>query len=158
MDPVSMTALVLSAWKLIAPYAKKVAGKLGEKSLEALPDVVDKVWDSVKGKMEESPETKAVPADLVAAPDDQDMQGAFKYQLKKLLEKDEVFAQQLEKLVNEANKQITSYNATLNGSGASAQGTGAKAVGAGGIMIEGGMNGSNIVVGNNNKVNDGKKK
>jgi hypothetical protein len=49
------------------------------------------------------------------------------------------------------------YKAQNVGNGALAQGTNAKAVGAGGIMIEGGMSGSNIVVGNNNKVNDGKK-
>ena len=151
MDPVSIAPLVLSAWSLLVPYAKKIAGKLVEKAGESLPDVVGKVWDTVKGKMEESPDTQALPADLVAAPDDQDMQGAFKYQLKKLLENDEAFAQQLEKLVNEAQQEIT-YSAALKGNGAIAQGPGAKAVGARGVLIEGNVDGSTIISGNNNRL------
>ncbi len=158
MDPISITPLVISAWGFIAPYAKKVAGKLVQKAGESLPDVVGKIWDTVKGKMEENADTKALPADLVAAPDDQDMQGAFKYQLKKLLENDEAFAKRLEALVTEAKQQGATYTAKLKGDGAIAQGTGAKAVGAGGIMIEGGVSGSNIVMGNNNSINDEKKK
>ena len=157
MDPVSIAPLVLSAWSLLAPYAKKIAGKLVEKAGESLPDVVGKVWDTVKGKMEESPDTKALPADLVAAPDDQDMQGAFKYQLKKLLENDEAFAQQLAKLVNEA-KQVTMYSAALQGDGALAQGDNVVAVGKGGVHIGGNVSGSNIITGNHNTVNDEKKK
>ncbi len=155
MDPITLIPLALS---FIMPYVKKLAGKLAEKSLEVLPDVVGKIWDTVKEKMEERPDTSALPADLIATPDQPSVQGAFEYQLRKLLENDAAFAQQLEKLVNEAKAQVTTtYSAVLDGDGAIAQGESAKAVGAGGIMIEGGMNGSNIVVGNNNEVNDGKK-
>lgn len=50
------------------------------------------------------------------------------------------------------------YSAQNVGNGAVAQGAGAKAVGAGGILIEGGMNGSNLVIGNNNRINNEKKK
>ena len=96
MDPITISALVTSAWSLLAPFAKKAAGKLVEKSSEELPEVVaGKVWDAVKGKMEAHPETKSLPADLVRKPDNQVVQGAFQYQLQKLLEKDEAFARQL---------------------------------------------------------------
>ena len=159
MDPVSIAPLVISAWKLIAPYAKKVAGKLVEKAGESLPDAVGKVWDTVKDKMEEHPETSALPAELTAAPDDQVVQGAFQYQLKKILENDEVFARQLEKLVTDAKQMTTTtYSATLEGDGAIAQGNGATAVGKGGVHIGGNVSGSNIVTGNHNAVNDEKKK
>ncbi len=47
------------------------------------------------------------------------------------------------------------YQASLVGDGAIAQGPGAKAVGKGGILIEGDVSG-NFVVGNNNRINDGK--
>ena len=158
MDPISIAPLVISAWSFIAPYAKKVAGKLVEKAGESLPDVVGKIWDTVKGKMEESADTKALPADLVAAPDDQDMQGAFKYQLKKLLENDEAFAKRLEALVTEAKQQGTSYTATLKGDGAIAQGDGATAVGRGGVHIGGNASDNMIITGDKNSVNSEKKK
>jgi hypothetical protein len=159
MDPISIAPLVLSAWKLIAPYAKKAAGKLVEKAGESLPEAVGKVWDTVKDKMEERPETSTLPAELTAAPDDQIVQSAFQYQLKKLLEHDEAFAKRLEELVNQA-KQVTAttYSATLAGDGAIAQGNGATAVGKGAVHIGGNVSGSTIVTGNHNSVNDEKKK
>lgn len=157
MDPVSIAPLVLSAWSFIAPYAKKVAGKLVEKAGESLPDVVGKVWDTVKDKMDENPETQSLPADLVATPDDQDMQGAFKYQLKKLLENDEAFAKQLEELVNEA-KQGTTFSAKLDGNGAIAQGRGATAVGSRGVHIGGNASDNTIITGDHVSVNSEKKK
>jgi hypothetical protein len=53
----------------------------------------------------------------------------------------------------------SSFNVQNVGNSAIAQGTNAKAVGAGGVLIEGDVSGSNIVVGNNNQVNtNGKKK
>jgi hypothetical protein len=158
MDPVSIAPLVVSVWKLISPYAKSLASKLVKKAVESLPDVVDIVWDTVKEKMEEHPETSALPIDLVTTPDDQAVQGAFKYQLKKLLENDEAFALQLEKLVNQAKKQGISYTATLNGDGGIAQGDGSVAVGRGGTYVNGDVSESNIITGNNNSVNGEKKR
>lgn len=158
MDPISLAPLVITTWNLLAPYVKKAAKQLIEKSSEELPDViVGKVWDTVKEKMEEKPETKSLPAELVKAPEDQDIQGAFKYQLKKLLENDEAFARKLEKLVGEA-KQVTTYNATLTGDGALAQGNGATAVGKGGVYIGGKASGNTIVTGHHNSINNEKKK
>lgn len=158
MDPIMISALVASAWNLIAPYAKKAAKQLIEKSGEELPDViVGKVWDTVKEKMEEKPETKSLPTELAATPEDSIVQGAFQYQLKKLLENDEAFARQLEKLVGEA-KQVTTYSATLEGSGAIAQGNNAKAVGAGGVYIGGQASSNTIITGDHNSVNTDKKK
>jgi len=155
MDPLSIAPLALSAWNFILPYANKLAGKLVEKAGESVPDVVGKVWDAVKEKMEARPETQSLPADLVTAPEDEEIQGAFKYQLKKLLENDEAFARQLEESVKEA-KQAISYSADMNGDGAIAQGNKSVAVGRGGIHIGGQASGNTIIAGNNNVVNDKK--
>ncbi len=158
MDPIMISALVTGAWNLIAPYAKKAANKLIEKSGEELPDVVvGKVWDAVKEKMESKPEAASLPAELIQDPQDEDLHGTFRRQLKKLLENDEAFARQLEKLVNEA-QQVTTYNATLTGDGAIAQGNGATAVGKGGILIEGDVNGSNVIRGDHNTVSSKKRR
>ncbi len=144
MDPITFAAaasLATSAWKLLAPFAQKIAGKLTEKAGEALPEVTGKVWDVVKAKLESHPETKSLPADLSKSPDDPMVQGAFQYQLKKLLENDEAFARQLEGLVKQAGSQSTSISVKVEGDGAAAVGDGAKAVGAGGIMIGGNVSG-----------------
>lgn len=153
MDPLSIAPLALSVWNLLAPYAQKLAGKLVEEAGDSLPDVIGKIWDTVKEKMEARPETQNLPTDLTKAPDDEDTQGAFKYQLKKLLENDEAFAKRLEELVGEA-KQAISYSASMTGDGATAQGDNAVAVGRGGIHIGGNVSGSNIVAGSSNVINE----
>jgi hypothetical protein len=82
------------------------------------------------------------------------VQGAFQYQLEKLLENDEAFAQKLDALVKEAKKvDLTSMSATLTGDGAIAQGENAKAAGAGGVMVGGNVSG-NIVTGNSNVISN----
>lgn len=156
MDPISIAPIAISVWKLLQPYAKKVGSKLAEKAGESLPDVVDKMWDTVKVKMESKPETQNLPADLAKAPDDEDTQGAFKYQLKKLLENDETFAKRLDELVNEA-KQVISYSAEMKGDGAIAQGDNSVAVGRGGVHIGGSVSGSTIITGDKNVINPEKK-
>lgn len=157
MDPISFAPLALSAWNLIVPYAKRLGAKLVEKAGESLPDVVDKLWDAVKEKMESRAETKELPADLVAAPEDQAVQDAFQYQLKKLLENDEAFAYQLEILVNQAQQAAANMN-TMEGDGAMAQGDHSVAAGKGGIYVGGNVSGSNLITGNQNIVNDHIKK
>ena len=157
MDPISITPLAISAWTLLEPYAKKLGGKLIEKAGDSLPDVVGKVWDAVKTKMESKPETKNLPTDLTKAPNDEDIQGAFKYQLKKLLENDKVFAKRLDQLVKEA-KRVTDYSADMKGDGAIAQGNHSVAVGRGGIHIGGNVSESNIITGNSNAISNEKKR
>lgn len=156
VDPNSIVPLALSAWKLLEPYAKQLSAKLLKKTGESLPDVAGKVWDLVKEKMESKPETQSLPTELIQAPEDEDIQGAFKYQLKKLLENDETFAKRLDGLVKEA-QQVISRSAYLEGDGVIAQGNHSVAVGKGGVYVGGDISGSNIVNGNNNTVNDEKK-
>ena len=154
MDPVSLTPVVFS---LVLPYLQKIA----EKAVDALPDAVGKVWDVVKEKMTAKPETASLPAGLEKKPDSTVVQGAFQYQLEKLLENDEAFAKQLAELVEAAKNQqggSTSYSANVKGGGAIAQGDGAVAVGQGGVHIGGNASENTIVTGNHNTVNSDEKK
>lgn len=98
MDPVSLTPVVFS---LVLPYLQKIA----EKAVESLPEAVGKVWDVVKEKMTTKPETASLPADLEKTPDSAVVQGAFQYQLEKLLANDDAFAKQLAELVEVAKNQ-----------------------------------------------------
>ena len=158
MDPISIPLLVTGTWTVLEPFVKKAGGKLLEKASEYLPEAVGKVWDAVKEKMESKPETASIPADLANKPDNTAVQGAFQYQLEKLLENDETFAQKLDSLVKEAKEvTVTTMSATLTGDGAIAQGNGAVALGKGAVHIGGDVTG-NIVTGNNNAVNSEPKK
>jgi len=153
VDPISIPLIVTGTWTVLKPFVKKAGGKLLDRAGELLPEAVGKVWDTVKAKMESKPETADLPAEVAKAPDDEDAQAAFRYQLKKLLENDETFAKQLDALVKEAKQvTVTNMSATLSGDGAIAQGEGATAVGKGGVYVGGNASG-NIVTGNNNTVN-----
>jgi hypothetical protein len=151
MDPLSLAPLAISTWNLLAPYAKKISGKILEKAGESLPDLTGKIWDMVKKKLETQEETKTLPADLIKTPDDLDVQGAFRYQLKKLLENDQVFAQEIEKLMSEARKSTTNA-VSVEGDGAAAVGDHAMAIGKGGTYIDGSVSGSTVISGNDNTV------
>ncbi len=158
MEPISTSLLVAGTWKVLEPFIKKAGNKLLEKASDLLPEEVGKVWDVVKAKMETKPETASIPTDLANKPDNPAVQGAFQYQLEKLLDNDEAFKQQLNALVEKAKQvTVTNMSATLTGNGAIAQGNNAKAVGAGGVMIGGDVTG-NIIMGDNNSINDEKKK
>ena len=158
MDPISIPLLVTGTWAVLEPFIKKAGGKLLEKAGEYLPEAVGKVWDTVKAKMESKPETASLPVDLANKPDNAAVQGAFQYQLEKLLDNDEAFAEKLDALVKEAKQvNVTTMSATLTGDGAIAQGENAKAVGAGGVMVGGNVTG-NINTGNSSPVDDDKKK
>jgi len=99
MDPVTLTATVTT---FLAPYLAKAGKSLMEKASDELPGAVGKLWDSLKGKMESRPESASLPDDLAKAPEDEDTKGAFKFQLKKILNEDPEFSEMLAKMLEEA--------------------------------------------------------
>lgn len=149
---IEIPALVTSAWTALQPFLPVIATKAAE---EIGKTAVAEVWTAIKKKFDTKEAAKEALADLLKNPDDGDAQGAFRIQLKKLLEEDSSFASDLASLLEKAGND---YKGQVIGDGALAMGTGAKAVGKGGIMIEGGMNGSNLVIGDNNSVNSDDKK
>jgi len=144
--------LVTSAWTALQPFLPVIATKAAE---EIGKTAIAKVWTAIEKKFDTKAAAKEALEDLLKNPQDEDTHVVFRMQLKKLLEEDNTFASDLSQLLESAG---TDYKAQVIGNGAVAQGTNAKAVGAGGIMIEGGVIGSNIVMGNNNSVNSEKKK
>lgn len=149
---IEIPALVTTAWNVLHPYLPVIATKAAE---EVGKTAVAEVWTAIKKKFDMKAAAKEALEDLLKDPQDADAQGAFRKQLRKLLEEDNSFASDLASLLEKAGSD---YKGQVIGDGAIAQGDGAKAVGQGGIMIEGGMNGSNLVVGNNNTVNSDDKK
>ena len=115
MDPVTLAGLAVA---LVAPYlveggkelAKKIGGEAGER--------IVKLYDKVKAKLTGSGAAKDV-ADFEQAPADQDNQAALRKELKKALEADPAFREELEKLVGEiqakGGDRITKLIANVTG-------------------------------------------
>ena len=141
MDPALITALAASAFTVLQPHlselAKSAAGALGKK----VPDAIGSLWSKLRARFADKPAADEELKDLLANPDDSDLQAVFRVRLKKLLQEDAVFADEIKGLVDSVGGQ-TSYKAEVHGSGAIAQGPGAVAAGEGGLAIGGNVGGN----------------
>ena len=149
MDPVTISALATGAFTLLQPHLKTIAVKAAEKVGELVPETIGKLWERVMDKFAAKPAAKEAADDLLKNPDDADLQAQFRVQLKKALEEDETFAEQIQELVEQAGVQT---NVQVR-DGAAALGEHAKAVGKGGMLIEGSVGGD--VIGAGGKKNEG---
>ena len=131
MDATAITLLASATWPVIQPFISAGLTKATEKIGESIPG---KIWETIKNKFEAKAETQKVLADLQTNPKDDDIQGAFRYQLKQFLQEDASFATDLGKLLEAAGSD---FKGQVIGDGALAQGNGATAVGKGGIYIGG---------------------
>ena len=138
--------LVTAAWTALQPLLPVIAAKGAEKLGEAAGS---DLWTAVKKKFDTKTAAKEALEELLKAPQDVDVQGQFRVQLKKFLQEDASFAADLSRLLESAGSD---FKGQVIGGGALAQGNGAKAVGAGGMLIEGDVTG-NITIGNHNRIN-----
>jgi hypothetical protein len=149
---IEIPALVTTAWNVLYPYLPIIATKAAE---EAGKTAVVEVWTAIKKKFDMKAAAKEALEDLLKNPEDGDAQGAFRNQLKKLLEEDNTFASDLASLLEKAGSD---YKAQVIGGGAIAQGDGATAVGQGGVHIGGNASGNTIVTGTSHTINSDEKK
>ena len=147
---IDVFTLVTSTWIVLQPYIPILASKAVE---EVGKTAVVEIWAAIKNKFDMKDAAKEALAELVKHPQDADVQGAFRLQLRKLLEEDNAFASELVKLLE---KTGSDFKGQIIGDGAIAQGIGAKAVGRGGILVEGDMLGSDIATGEKNLINSNK--
>jgi len=143
---IEIPVLVTSVWAVLQPFLPIIATKAAE---EIGKTSVATVWATIEKKFKAKDTTSEVLADLLKNPQDSDVQGAFRLQLKKILEEDHVFASDLAELLKTAKSD---YKGQVSGGGALAQGDGSVAVGQGGAYFGGNITGSNIITGNNNKI------
>jgi hypothetical protein len=145
MEPVTIATTAVA---LLSPYLMKAGEKAAETIGEKLPANVGKVWTAITSKFRGQPAAEAVTADLVAQPNDEDNQTAFRIQLKKVLETDPSFMAKLAQLLSavqpERGDQILN---TGSGAVATRGGVGA---GAGGVAIKGDSHGA-ITIGGTGK-------
>ncbi len=126
---IEIPVLVASAWTTLQPFLPVIATKAAE---EIGKTSVDKIWTAIEKKFETKAAAKEAMQDVLKNPQDADSQGAFRLQLKKLLEEDNAFVSDLTKLLESA---------------------GSIEVGKGGVYVGGSVSGSNIITGNNNSIN-----
>ena len=136
MDANSLAALATTTYIALQPYLPVLLTKAAEKIGEEVPPGIAKLWNGLRERFAHKPNAEESLKDLSTSPDDPDIQAAFRVQLRKLLEEDTGFADELNRLIDQAGAK-TDYHAVLHGSGAIAQGIGATAIGAGGTMIHG---------------------
>lgn len=148
---IDIALLTTNTWTVLQPYLPILATKAAEEIGKKVPEAVGKIWNAIQKKFDTKAAAKEALEDLLKSPEDSDTQAAFRQQLKKVMAEDESFANDLAKLLEAAGD---TYEASLTGDGALAQGPGAKAVGKGGVMIGGNVSGSNIVTGENNRIED----
>lgn len=148
MDPITLAASVTA---FLAPYLVKAGAKMADEAVEHLPEAVAGLWKAISERFKSKPEATAAANDLTAKPDEPDNQADFRKQLRRLLEEDPAFAQQVE---TQFKKAEASVSINIQGDGAAATG-GSVAAGKGGIAVGGSVSG-NIVLGNSNTVSSGK--
>jgi len=145
-------ALVTAAWTALQPFLPVVGAKAAE---EIGKTAIGKLWAAIEGKFAARPAAKEALHDLLKDPQDADVQGAFRAQLKKLLEEDRAFADSLAELLEVGGHR---FNAQAVGDGVVAQGEGAVAVENSRVRIGGNASGNVIIAGDTNTVNSERKK
>jgi hypothetical protein len=120
--------------KLAGQEAAKALGKkVGEQSL----DQAKALWEKLRPKVEARPPALEAVQDAAEHPDDEDALAALRLQLKKLLAEDEPLAQELARLLQQA--QGTGRTVTASGNRS--------------VAVGGNVTGSVIVTGDKNKIN-----
>jgi hypothetical protein len=139
--------LVTGAWTLLQPFMPIIATKAAEEAGKQIPATVGRLWASIRGRAEAKPTAKESIEELLKDPTNPDLQAVFRVQLKKLIEEDKGFQDELAKSLRQAEAE-SSQHIELHGSGAIAMGPGSTAIGERGVLIEGDSMGNTVNTGN----------
>lgn len=123
IDPMIST-IASEVMSAIAPYLPKIAEKAAAKIGEDLPASVSKIWKKVFEHLSKKPAGKEAVLDAITTPKDTDVQAALRLQIRKELEADPDFREELRVLLGDL---VTA------GSGITQQGVG-------NVAIQGGNN------------------
>ena len=143
MDSITLATTVAA---FLSPHLAKAGEKAVEEVGKKLPNAVGTVWQTIMARFKGKPTAADAVQDLVASPDDQLYQLTFANQLRKALEAEPAFVDELAHLLSQAQNAAGSTIINV-GSGAVAQGPGAVAAGERGVAIGGNVHGSTIITG-----------
>lgn len=140
MDPAAISVFVAQTLPVLEPYLPLIAAKAAEKIGGELPAAVGRLWMALSKKFNPKPAAKEALIDLLKTPDNPDVQAAFRVQLKKALEDDEVFCKQFSRLLGEARLDV-SYHAEIKGDGVVVQGNNNVTAEPGAVIVQGDVQG-----------------
>ena len=144
MDNEALQALVVSATNLLQPYLPIIATKIAEKIGEEIPSNVNKLWEAIRKHFSRKPSAQETLIDLLKNPNDSDFQAAFRVQLRKLIEEDNEFAENVKKLIGNHEENAGYISSQSGRENISIQGNG-------NIVTQnqsGGITANNVIVNN----------
>ena len=115
--------------------AEEAGKKLGEQAGAGAWDKAKSLFGKLLPKIDSKPAAKEALADVAANPNDEDLRGALRSQLKKIFAEDESFAQEVFKFQNDVKQS----------------GVNVAAIGDRSVAIGGPVSGTTIITGDNNK-------
>jgi hypothetical protein len=101
MDVIILTKFLAPFLPFLMNVGNKVFDGAVAKAGEDAWDKAKAVWAKLQPKVETKPAALEAAADVAKAPDDEDLQVALRVQLKKLLEQDELLAQEIARIMQE---------------------------------------------------------
>lgn len=101
MDVVVLTKFLAPFLPFLMNVGNKVFDGAVAKAGEDAWDKAKAVWAKLQPKVETKPAALEAAADVAKAPDDEDLRVALRVQLKKLLEQDELLAQEIARIMQE---------------------------------------------------------
>ena len=99
MNIANLTTFISPFIPFLVKASEEAAKKAGERFGNSAWEKATAIWSILFPKIDNE-----IVNDIVKAPHDDDLQAAFRYQLKKLLEDDEALAKKLEQLMQEDSK------------------------------------------------------
>lgn len=112
MDAASVAVITQTAVSLLLPYLKSIGeefakglGKeIGTDAGETVLQKTKKLYGAIKKKFSSNEETSTILTDFEKKPDDADVQGAIRHYLKRYIENDKTFSDEIASLVADISK------------------------------------------------------
>ena len=117
MDVVVLTKFLAPFLPFLMNVGNKVFDGAVAKAGEDAWDKAKAVWAKLQPKVETKPAALEAAADVAKAPDDEDLQVALRVQLKKLLEQDELLAQEIARIMQENSQENSGDKVVQNVTG-----------------------------------------
>jgi hypothetical protein len=146
IDPVTLAGTAVT---FLASYLVKGSEKAAEEAGRRLPDLPGKIWHAIIASFRGKPAAEEAIKDFIAQPEDEDNWAAFRKELRKALEAEPTFAQELGALLDNVRRQGDD-SIIVTGSGAAAT-RGSIAAGAGGVAVGGDVQGGITLGGSEQK-------
>jgi hypothetical protein len=129
MDIAALTAFLAP----LLPYLLKAGEKLGDVAAEKIGQetfgFAQRIWSTLRGKVEEKDAAKEAVIDVARDPDDEDLRTVLRVQLKKLLAEDPELAAEVERLWRQATAGTGGVVTNVTASGAGSVAIGRDATG-----------------------------